>query len=174
MDYIADLMEIDIASLVITAFLIMSAIISMFTVIGKFSEIIGRPVKWVRKNNEDHELLIKTSQNLNALQNKHEEDVKQSIRHDKQIKDDLLMVSDKMDALSQQITNMQLKMDETEMAKLKDSIVTYYRKYKDIGEWTQLESDAFWNLFKRYEAHGGNGYCHTIIEPMMRELNVID
>lgn len=174
MDYITDLMKIDITNLVISVFLIMSAIISMFTIIGKFSEIIGRPVKWVRKNNEDHELLIKTSQNLYALQNKHEEDVKQSILHDKQIKNDLLMVSDKMDALSQQITDMQLKMDETEMAKLKDSIVSYYRKYKDTGEWTQLESDAFWNLFKRYEVHGGNGYCHTIIEPIMRELNVID
>lgn len=174
MDLIKEVTQIDISNFFIVAFLIMSAIISMFTIIGKFSEIIGRPVKWVRKNNEDHELLIKTSQNLSALQNKHEEDVKQSIRHDKQITDDLSIVSGKMDALSQQISNMQLKMDETEMAKLKDSIVSYYRKYKDIGEWSQLESDAFWDLFKRYEVHGGNGFIHSVVEPVMREIKIVN
>lgn len=174
MDFIIELAKIDVSNFFIVVFLVMSAFISMFTIICKFSEIIGRPVKWVRKNNEDHELLIKTSQNLNALQHKHEEDVKQSIRHDKQIKDEILMVSDKMDALSQQITDMQTKIDETEMAKLKDSIVSYYRKYKDIGEWSQLESDAFWDLFERYEVHGGNGFIHSVVEPIMREIKIIN
>ena len=63
--------------------------------------------------------------------------------------------------------------NETEMAKLKDSIVTYYKKYKELGEWTELESEAFWDLFHRYEAHGGNGYVHSFIEPVMRELQEI-
>lgn len=174
MDLIKEVTEINISNFFIAAFIIMSAIISMFTIIGKFSEVIGRPVKWIRKNNEDHELLIKTAQNLNALQQKHDEDVKQSNLHDRLIKDDLLMVSNKMDALSQQITNMQTKIDETEMAKLKDSIVTYYRKYKDVNEWSQLESDAFWDLFKRYEVHGGNGFIHSVVEPTMRQMKIID
>lgn len=174
MSPIKEATQIDISNFFIVAFLIMSAFISMFTIISKFSEIIGRPFKWVREKKEDHELLIKTSQNLNALQHKHEEDVKQSIRHDRQIKDDLLMVSGKMDALSQQITDMQLKIDETETAKLKDSIVSYYRKYKDTGEWSKLESDAFWDIFKRYEAHGGNGFVHSVVEPIMREIKIVD
>lgn len=174
MDTITEFLKLDFSSFVITVFLILSAFTAMATIIGKFSEVIGKPVKWVRKKHEDHELLIKTAQNLNALQEKHEEDVKQSIRHDKLIKDDLLMVSNKMDALSCQITHMQNKIDETEMAKLKNSIVSYYKKYKDIGEWSQLESDAFWDLFKRYEAHGGNGFIHSVVEPIMREIQIVD
>lgn len=174
MDAIREFTKIDFSAFLIICFLIMSAAISIFTIIGKFSEIIGKPVKWIRKKNEDHELLVKTAQNLNALQEKHNEDVSLSIHRDKIMKDDLLMVSDKMDGLSQQITNMQNKIDETEMAKLKDSIVTYYKKYKDIGEWSQLESDAFWDLFKRYEAHGGNGFIHSVVEPVMREIKIVD
>lgn len=174
MDTITELFKLDIASLFVGVFLVLSALISMFTIIGRFSELIRKPVWWIKKKNEDHELLIKTTQTLNALQQKHEEDVNQSIRHDKIIKEDLSLVSAKMDALSVQISDMQHKMDETEMAKLKDSIVNYYRKYKDIGEWSKLESDAFWDLFCRYEAHGGNGFIHSVVEPVMREINIID
>lgn len=174
MDSITKLTDIDLGAFFLICFLIMSAVISIFTVIGRFSEMIGKPVKWIRKNHEDHALLIKTAQNLNALQQKHEEAVKQSVHHDQLIKEDLSMVSDKLDALSRQISDMQDKMDETEMAKLKDTIVTYYRKYKDAGEWSQLESDAFWNLFRRYEAHGGNGFIHSVVEPAMREMRIED
>ena len=66
---------------------------------GKASEIIGKPVKWVKKRNNDHELLVKTSEGLNELRQKQEEDTKQSIRHDKMIKEDLekltLIIQDK-------------------------------------------------------------------------------
>lgn len=152
----------------------MASIIAIVEIIGKFSFIIGKPVKWVKKKNEDHELLIKTVSGLTDLNNRHDESVKQSIKHDKEIKNDLILVSDKMDSLSIQISAMQKKIDETEMAKLKDNLVYYYKKYKDIGEWSQLESDAFWDLFKRYEAHGGNGYIHSVVEPAMRELAIVN
>ena len=77
----------------------MSGVIGITVLIGKFSEIIGKPVKWVKNRSEDHELLIKTAQGLNELKEKQEEDTKQSIRHDKIIKDDLekltLLIQDK-------------------------------------------------------------------------------
>lgn len=86
-------------SILILIFLLMSIVITATTLIGKFSEIVGKPVKWIRKKNEDHELLIKTAQGLNELRVKQEEDTKQSIRHDKMIKEDLekltLIIQDK-------------------------------------------------------------------------------
>lgn len=57
------------------------------------------------------------------------------------------------------------------MAKLKDTIIAYYKKYKDIGEWTKLEKDVFGDLFKSYEAHGGSGFIHSVAEPVMQESN---
>lgn len=99
MEQIEQFMNIDFSSFFILCFIFMSGVVGIFTLIGKFSEIIKRPVSWVRKKNEDHELLIKTAQGLNELRVKQDEDTKQSIRHDKMIKEDLekltLIIQDK-------------------------------------------------------------------------------
>ena len=36
--------------------------------------------------------------------------------------------------------------------------------------WTQMESEAFWELFREYEEAGGNGYMHTEVLPAMELL----
>ncbi|MSS09502.1 hypothetical protein FYJ38_12720 [Clostridium sp. WB02_MRS01] len=174
MDKIAELQNINILSWVTTGFQILAIIAAMAAIIGKFSEVVGRPVKWVKRKNEERQLIILTSQSLDELWKQRGIDVEQSIKHDERLKNDLQSVSNKIDTLSGQITSMQRKIDETEMAKLKDTIITYYKKYKDIGEWSKLEKEAFWDLFESYESHGGNGFIHSIVEPVMRELNVID
>ena len=99
MEQIEQFMSINFSSFFILCFIFISGVVGIFTLIGKFSEIIKRPVSWVRKKNEDHELLIKTAQSLNELRVKQEEDTKQSIRHDQMIKEDLekltLIIQDK-------------------------------------------------------------------------------
>ena len=89
MEAITELFRLDILSVFTGLFLILSAIIAMTTIIGKFSEIIGKPVKWIKKKNEDHELLIKTSETLDALCKKQENDTYESIKHDECIRKDL-------------------------------------------------------------------------------------
>ena len=74
-----------ITTVIFIIFLIMAVIISAYEIIGKFSEIINKPVKWVKKKNEDHQLLIYTVKSLNDLKTQHNEDVHQSIRHDEVI-----------------------------------------------------------------------------------------
>lgn len=83
------LSQYNFINVLVLFFLIISVIVTGVTLLGKFSEIIGRPVKWIRNKNEDHELLITTAQGLNELREKQKEDVKQSIIHDKMIRDDL-------------------------------------------------------------------------------------
>lgn len=89
MEAIIKLLNQDISSLIMGIFIVMSGIITAVSIIGRFSEIIGKPVKWIRKKNADHELLIQTCQELNFLREKHEESVKASIRHDEMIRSDL-------------------------------------------------------------------------------------
>ncbi|MDE5781957.1 MAG: hypothetical protein K2I03_10880, partial [Lachnospiraceae bacterium] len=66
MTEIKNIFQLDYSSIVISIFIILSAIIAAVNIIGRFSEIIGRPVKWIKKKNEDHELLINTSKGLLA------------------------------------------------------------------------------------------------------------
>jgi len=174
MDAIIELFNQDIPSLILGIFIVMFGLVAIVNIIEKFSVIINRPVKWLKNRNSDHELLLKTVQDLSELHNKHKEDTRQSIRHDEIIRQDLQKLTVAVDAISTKLDDMQKKNDETKMKELKDSLINYYNKYRLIGEWTKLEKDAFWDLFEEYEKRGGNGYVHSTIEPVMRELREID
>ena len=89
MEIITELFKLDFSSLIVGFFIILSSIIAIYEIIGKFSKIIGKPVKWVRQKENDHLLLLQTIENVDVLQKEHEESVKQSIRHDEMIRSDL-------------------------------------------------------------------------------------
>ena len=60
-----------------------------------------------------------------------------------------------------------------------EPLLQSYRYYTDkernpLGAWTSMEAEAFWVLFKEYEDAGGNGYIHTVVQPAMNLLKVID
>lgn len=66
-----------------------------------------------------------------------------------------------------------------ECSKLRDMLLQNYRYYTNINQnpsqsWTRMESEAFWELFREYEEAGGNGYMHTVVQPEMERLHVIE
>lgn len=140
---------------------------------GTFGKL-GLETKGMRKRREEHELLLQTSKCLKELQEKHDESVKQSIRHDEIIKNDISSLTEIVNGIVDTLNDMQQKENESKLKELKDSLIRYYNKYKDIGEWSQLEKDAFWDLFADYESRGGDGFIHTIVEPVMRGLKEVE
>lgn len=89
MELIKELSNQNFPTLLIGIFVILSSIIAIYEIIGKFSKIIGKPVKWVREKENDHSLLLKTVKRVDELQKEHDESVKQSIDHDDRIRSDL-------------------------------------------------------------------------------------
>lgn len=174
MDAIQSLQQLDFFGWMITGFMILSAIIAGYKIITEFFGIIGKPIGVVKQRKADHELLIKTVNDLKELHNKHEEDTKQSIRHDEMIRDDLKNLTNTVNDIAIKLEDMQRKSDATEMAKLKDKIVAYYRKYSELGEWEKFEHDVFWGLYDSYINHGGNSFVKDDIEPVMRKLKIKD
>lgn len=66
-----------------------------------------------------------------------------------------------------------------ECNKLRDTLLQNYRYYTNKERnpsqtWTQMESEAFWELFKDYEELGGDGYMHTEVQPAMERLIVVE
>ena len=147
MNSILELFKQDFSSLILGIFVIMSGIIAIYEIICKFSSIIGKPIGIMKQRKSDHELLVKTVQ-------------------------DLINLTTTVDDIANKIEVMQSKIDHTEMSKLKGKILSYYRKYKDVGEWEQFEADVFWGLYDSYISHGGNSFVRDTIEPVMRELKV--
>lgn len=174
MDEINALKNIDFLSLLIMCFVILSAIVTFYEIVCKISEIIGKPIGAMKQRKADHDLLKNTVKDLKELHEKHEEDTRQSIRHDEMIRDDLATLNNTINHIASSLEEMKKKDNETKVKELKDTLINYYNRYRTVGEWSKLEKDAFWELFEDYESRGGDGYIHSVVEPVMRELNEID
>ena len=66
-----------------------------------------------------------------------------------------------------------------ECSKLRDMLLQNYRYYTSDQQnpsksWTRMESEAFWELFREYEEAGGNGYMHSVVQPEMERLDIIE
>ena len=174
MDAINELLHIDFPYVFISIFVILFATKAIFTLFEWIVDKLGIETGRMRQKREEHELLIKTSEELTVLKDKHEESVRESIRHDQMIKDDISNLADTVNSIADTLDDMKKRENDTKLKELKDSLVRYYNKYKDVGEWSKLEKDAFWDLFDDYSDRGGNNYVHSVIEPVMRNLREID
>lgn len=61
---------------------------------------------------------------------------------------------------------------------LRDILIKHYRYFTNTSRnpnqsWTEMESEAFWALFRDYEEAGGNGYMHTVVRPAMEKLTIV-
>lgn len=66
-----------------------------------------------------------------------------------------------------------------ERNRTRDKLLQLYRYYTNpesnpSKSWTRMESEAFWEIFGDYEEAGGDGYMHTVVQPAMNALNIID
>lgn len=62
---------------------------------------------------------------------------------------------------------------------LRDRLLQSYRYYTDRRRnpkqvWNRMEAEAFWELFGDYEAAGGDGYIHTVVQPAMNLLKIVE
>lgn len=125
----------------------MSGIIAMVEIIGKFSEIVGKPVTWVSNKNKDHELLIQTVNKLTALQEKQEKDVRESDRHDEEMRSDIKKLTDmfidkEINDMRWEINNFATKVSEGKPCN-KDSYkhcIHTWEKYEKLLEENGLEN----------------------------------
>lgn len=147
MDSIIALTGIDYASVLFSAFAIllgMKAIISLFE---WFVEKLGLETKQMRKQREKHELLLQTSQNLAALQEKQIHDMHKSDKRDEEISSDIkkltrMFVDKEIDDMRWEINNFATKVSEGKPCN-RDSFkhcIHIYEKYEKILEENGLEN----------------------------------
>lgn len=142
MNEIIELTKVNFSSVFIAVFVILiglKVIVSLFEwIVEKF----GLETKWMRQKREEHELLIQTSQNLTALQEKHKEDVERSDRRDDEISADLkkltdLFISKEINDYRWEIINLADKISANKFVSkecLRHAISTYEKYEKIINE----------------------------------------
>lgn len=136
------LTKIDYSSLFISVFVLL---IGIKTIVSIFEWIFGKlglETKGMRQKKEEHKLLIQTSQNLTALQEKHKEDVKRSDRRDDEISSDLkklteIVISKEINDYRWEIINLADKISANKFVSkecLRHAISTYEKYEKIINE----------------------------------------
>lgn len=186
MDAILELLKQDFTALLVGAFLVMSGIIAIADIIGKFSILIGKPVKWIRKKEKDHELLIQTVKEMNQLSENRKQDRQQSFQIQKELTDAQKELAKSISEISKKIDKMQHNTDERFQkseqknnkrirAELKDKISQSYRYYHSLGAINDMELEALEDLIEEYEAaQGENSFVHSVVQKEMYTWNKVD
>ena len=147
MELIERITEINFANWVITAFLLLSIFIAGYEIVGKASEIIGKPVKYVRERNKIKELTLQNTEQIKELAQKHEDSVNQSIRHDEIIRKDLakltkMFVDKQIDDIRYEILDFASSLSAGRQYSTEqfDHIISIDEKYKKILKENDLEN----------------------------------
>ena len=147
MEPIAELTTIDYSSLFIASFSVLIGIKAIVSLFEWIFDKLGLETKWMRKKREERELLIQTSQGLNKLQEKHEEDIERSDRRDEKIFNDIekltqMFIDKEIDDMRWEINNFAIRVSEGKPCN-KDSFqhcIHIYEKYEKILEENSLEN----------------------------------
>lgn len=132
------------------------------------NKIYEKMNSWRKKENRkdsDTSLLHKTNDRLIDLENQREIDVKQSIRHDNEIKERLEEIEI---LLSKHIESDNRKT----IATLRSTLWRMHRDFVDQGHVTKDGLMTFKEVGKVYEEAGGDDIYHEKLEPEIMALDI--
>lgn len=103
----------------------------------------------------------------------------QSLDIQQKLQSQITALSEAQAEQREMIRDMDDGIKKRELNRLREHILQSYRYYTSkehnpAQAWTRMESDAFWSSFKDYEDLGGNGYVHSVIQPAMLEMMVVE
>ena len=136
METIKQLTELDYSTLIIGVTVVAGSLKIVCNFFLWFVSYLGLETKKMRQKREDHELLIATAKNLELLQSKQNEDVRQSIVHDKRIKDDI-----------QKLSKMFI---DLEIQDIRWNILSFC---SDLSNGKQFSSEYYDYVFKLYDKY---------------------
>lgn len=147
MEAITEFTKIDFTYFFFSALVILIGIKFIVSVFEWFIGKLGLKTKWMRKRREEHDLLIKTSQNLITLQEQHKKDVERSDRRDEEISNDIknlirMFVDKEIDDMRWEINNFATNVSEGKPCN-KDSFthcIHIYEKYEKILKENNLKN----------------------------------
>lgn len=155
---LTEFFAIDFQVLVQNFFTIIACFVASCALLAKFFEYIGKPLKWFKKQNQDHELTIQNSKAIKELAERHERDNKLSNKHDEEIKTEL-----------RKLTKMFI---DKEIDDMRWEIINFSAQ---VAENRPCNKDGFQHCFKTYEKYEkiikDNGLTNGEVEISMKVVN---
>lgn len=137
-----------------TGFMLLAGGIAIVEIIGKVSKIIGKPVKWVRKKEEDHELLMETVNKVSSLEDK----------------DDIIQknITDVLDLLKEHIETDK----KNTRATFRSSLYRMHSDFTSRGFITKEGLKTFLECGAAYELADGDDIYHDKLKPEVMKLPI--
>lgn len=148
------------------------AILFCYLIYRKLSKyLIGRYEASKKKDEQ-----LKTA--LDAV-SKYPEYRAQSIRIQKELQTEIEALRSAQNEQTSRLKKMEDDTTRRERNRLRDRLLQSYRYYTDpscnpTGAWNTMEAEAFWEMFGDYEDVGGDGYIHSVVQPAMNLLKIVD
>ena len=201
LDYIKEMIQLDFGHVFTSIFVIMAGIIAVWQIVGKFFEIIGKPLKWYTNRNKDHEELKKLIQEVHNHEKNNDKvektfenfmnEMKKEMQkyndnriHDRQQSFDIQkQLTDSIGTMSNSAKENKVLIDALLVAQkemMAEKINEKYKHYIAIDGIPEDEKDEFISLHDAYKGVGGNhhgdekfDYCmqHLKVIPVERKLN---
>lgn len=151
---------------------VIMAIVFLILVYRKVSDYI------CKRHDAEQEKDKQIKEALEAV-GKYPEYRKQSVEIQQQLTKEIQEIKEALADHTKRLEKMEDNNRKREVNKLRDGLVRNYTYYTNkeknpLQAWTKMESEAFWDLFTDYEDMGGNGYMHTVVQPAMLQLDVVD
>lgn len=147
MNEIIELTQINFSAVLIAVSVILIGVKTIVSLFEWIAQRLGLETKWMRVGREEHELLIRTSQTLAALQEKQKQDTERSDRQDEEISNDIkkltqMFLEKEIDDMRWEINNFATIVSEGKPCN-KDSFqhcIHVYEKYERILAENGLEN----------------------------------
>ena len=103
----------------------------------------------------------------------------QSIRIQKELRGDIDGLRQAQEENTERLKKMEEIQKRQKRNELRDRLLQSYRYYTDEKRnpslsWNRMEAEAFWELFGDYEAADGDGHIHTVVQPAMNLLKIVE
>ena len=147
MDEIIELTKIHFSYVFIAVFVILIGIKVIISLFEWAVDKLGLETKWMKIKREEHDLLIKTSENLSALQQQHTSDMQYSNKRDDEINRDIqkltaMFLDKEIDDWRWKILDFSsaLSNDRKYNRESFDHVIKIYGKYEKILEDNKMEN----------------------------------
>lgn len=155
------------------------AAIFLYAIYKEVKKYINAKVVEQQKQSEDEK---KWKQKIDEAWNAVQEYPKyrqHSLDVQKILKEEVQEIRDGLQVMMKRFEEIEEQNKKRECSKLRNMLMQHYRHYTNKQEnpsqsWTRMEAETFWALFKEYEEAGGNGYMHTVVQPEMEQLLIVE
>ncbi len=147
MNEILNLTNVNYTSLFVSIITILIGMKATVSIFEWFINKLGLETKWMREKRQNRELLLKTSENLMKLHDRHEKDIDKSDKRDEEIYNDIkkltqMFIDKEIDDMRWEINSFATKVAEGKPCN-KDSFthcIHIYKKYENILEENNMEN----------------------------------